>query len=180
MSILLFYYALLGVFAITSAVAAPTGSPPPTQDRAPITLPLRQCNRPTGNPTPGASGPQANVPEDAWNLLSHNGGTLGKEDWYRIISPDAPDTPGFKWSQMDDVINFEVIEGITNVAFLQLQRSVGSSIGMENWRYLVTDPHVKGIVERSSLTPVNEISGIKIHRCPLGGYWTTVSNFTTV
>ena len=164
MSILLFYYALLGVFAITSAVAAPTGSPPPTQNRAPLALPLR-CHRSTVNPTPGASRPQANVPEDAWKLLSHNGGTLGGEDWYRIISSD---TPGFEWPQMDDVINFEVIEGITNVAHFRFQRSVGKE------KHLVKDH----IVEHSSLTPVNEISGIKI--CPLGGYWTTVSGFTTV
>jgi hypothetical protein len=181
MTILLFYYALLGAFAITSVVAAPTGhSPPPqlvpdqsTQNRPALPDARRE---PTVKPTK-ASPPQVdNVPTDgpsAWQLLSDKGGGLGEDRWHRVIPPDAP---GFKWPQVDDVINFKVIDKITGVAYSRLQRSIGSSVGLVHERNLVKNLHLY-IKECTPFTRVDEISGMGVMKAPLRGYWTISKDF---
>lgn len=191
MFILLFYYALLGASTIASVVAAPTGPPPPaplvsdqsTQNRPGLPDERR---KPTVEPTKSAPFRLENVPKDgpyAWQLLLDKGGGLGEDRWHRVIPPNAP---GFRWPQVDDVINFKEVGKITEVAYSQLQRSMGKLAGLVSERNLVTGPH-SYIKECTPFTRVDEISGMGVKKAPLGGYWTIskdfwekVGGFTTV
>lgn len=153
MSILSFYYALLVVFAITSVVVAPTQS---------VKLPTLKPAAPGGS---------------LGSLLDKGHLVLGKT-WHRVEKESSGEEPSWPHHKaLDDVINFEMIEGHLRVAYTRFTRVLidnkGDSlkdwcVGLEGERklreYFASNDNYKRVESVSHLT----------------GYWIASTDFYIV
>ena len=149
--LLLFYYALLGVFAITSVVAAPH----PVKQAA--LMPVE----------PG---------KNIGSLLGAHELLLGKT-WHRVKRGTTVHWP--ETEDLDDVINFKMIDGHLKVAHIRLSRVIYTISPSWERRCLVVDDMAR--VQAFFASDDNYVLVDSLPRESfLLGYWINVAEFTKV